>query len=259
VDRAESDEEMTGRPNIDQTLRREPLTSFKFFKTLRLFELSLGDLMFKSAFGSFLIFGLVSVTTLSPSRADVLTPGVDFTPQLNADPNTMFTLGYQFSANSNATVVGLSTLDSWVNASSTAQVGLWDANGNLLASTSVSASGPSIGQWSYTLITPIALTAGDDYYVGSFGEGANFTENVGGLSADPRINYLGIATVDSSSLAFPSGTTTLFENGFFGGNVILGVSAVPEPSTWAMMLLGFCGVGFMAYRRKQNGSAFSVA
>ncbi len=26
-------------------------------------------------------------------------------------------------------------------------------------------------------------------------------------------------------------------------------SAVPEPSTWAMMLLGFVGVGFMAYRR----------
>jgi hypothetical protein len=26
--------------------------------------------------------------------------------------------------------------------------------------------------------------------------------------------------------------------------------AVPEPSTWAMMLLGFAGIGFMAYRRK---------
>jgi PEP-CTERM motif len=30
------------------------------------------------------------------------------------------------------------------------------------------------------------------------------------------------------------------------------VAAVPEPSTWTMMILGFCGVGFMAYRRKQN-------
>jgi hypothetical protein len=26
--------------------------------------------------------------------------------------------------------------------------------------------------------------------------------------------------------------------------------AVPEPSTWAMMILGFCGLGFMGYRRK---------
>jgi hypothetical protein len=28
--------------------------------------------------------------------------------------------------------------------------------------------------------------------------------------------------------------------------------AVPEPSTWAMLLLGFAGLGFMAYRRKSN-------
>jgi hypothetical protein len=31
-----------------------------------------------------------------------------------------------------------------------------------------------------------------------------------------------------------------------------GVSAVPEPSTWAMLLLGFAGIGFMAYRRKNR-------
>jgi PEP-CTERM motif len=29
-------------------------------------------------------------------------------------------------------------------------------------------------------------------------------------------------------------------------------TAVPEPSTWAMMILGFAGVGFMAYRRKSK-------
>jgi len=28
------------------------------------------------------------------------------------------------------------------------------------------------------------------------------------------------------------------------------VTAIPEPATWAMMLLGFAGVGFVAYRRK---------
>jgi PEP-CTERM motif len=30
---------------------------------------------------------------------------------------------------------------------------------------------------------------------------------------------------------------------------------VPEPSTWAMMLLGFAGIGFMAYRRKSAAIA----
>jgi PEP-CTERM motif len=29
-------------------------------------------------------------------------------------------------------------------------------------------------------------------------------------------------------------------------------SGVPEPSTWAMMLLGFAGIGFMAYLRKSK-------
>jgi PEP-CTERM motif len=28
--------------------------------------------------------------------------------------------------------------------------------------------------------------------------------------------------------------------------------AVPEPSTWAMLLLGFAGIGFMAYRRRSK-------
>ncbi len=31
--------------------------------------------------------------------------------------------------------------------------------------------------------------------------------------------------------------------------------AVPEPSTWAMMILGFAGIGFMAYRRRSNQTA----
>jgi PEP-CTERM motif len=33
------------------------------------------------------------------------------------------------------------------------------------------------------------------------------------------------------------------------------VTAVPEPSTWAMMILGFAGVGFMAYRRRNQSAA----
>jgi hypothetical protein len=32
------------------------------------------------------------------------------------------------------------------------------------------------------------------------------------------------------------------------------LTSVPESSTWAMMILGFFGVGFMAYRRKTQGA-----
>jgi hypothetical protein len=34
--------------------------------------------------------------------------------------------------------------------------------------------------------------------------------------------------------------------------LVSSVAAVPEPSTWAMMILGFAGIGFMAYRRKSK-------
>jgi hypothetical protein len=37
------------------------------------------------------------------------------------------------------------------------------------------------------------------------------------------------------------------------------IAAVPESSTWAMMLLGFAGVGAMTYRRRKHTAALSVA
>jgi hypothetical protein len=45
---------------------------------------------------------------------------------------------------------------------------------------------------------------------------------------------------------------------FAPDNATFLASAVPEPSTWAMMILGFAGIGFMAYRRK-NQTALNVA
>jgi hypothetical protein len=46
----------------------------------------------------------------------------------------------------------------------------------------------------------------------------------------------------------PSGYTITISEGI--GNAPVFASAVPEPATWAMLLLGFAGIGFMAYRRK---------
>jgi hypothetical protein len=36
------------------------------------------------------------------------------------------------------------------------------------------------------------------------------------------------------------------------GIATFNVAAGPEPSTWAMMILGFVGVGFVAYRKKSQ-------
>ena len=48
----------------------------------------------------------------------------------------------------------------------------------------------------------------------------------------------------------PDGYDGGIDNVNFTVNAI--TTAVPEPSTWAMMILGFAGVGFMAYRRKSK-------
>ena len=47
-------------------------------------------------------------------------------------------------------------------------------------------------------------------------------------------------------------------NSIAGQIELTSVTPVPEPTTWAMMLLGFAGVGFLAYRRKNQGPALRL-
>ena len=71
----------------------------------------------------------------------------------------------------------------------------------------------------------------------------------------------------------PFNATGLTISGAFGNtanittastNVCLGAgpcgtaSSVPEPSTWAMMLLGFAGLGFAAYRQRTKLAGSTV-
>jgi hypothetical protein len=74
---------------------------------------------------------------------------------------------------------------------------------------------------------------------------------VGNVQYDLTIGDVTLATSGLSGFNFTDhadieGTLTL-------------ASAVPETSTWAMLMLGFAGVGFMAYRRKQSAPAFRLA
>jgi PEP-CTERM motif len=88
------------------------------------------------------------------------------------------------------------------------------------------------------------------HLIGSIGPltGGSFSGNLSGLfgqTLSPFELTLGVDVTRSS----PGDTTT----GDFN------VSSVPEPSTWAMMILGFMGVGFMAYRRKDKRAGFRFA
>jgi hypothetical protein len=47
-------------------------------------------------------------------------------------------------------------------------------------------------------------------------------------------------------------------NGPVGLAIVTSPSAIPEPSTWAMMLLGFAGLGYAAYRKTKRQFSFAA-
>jgi PEP-CTERM motif-containing protein len=63
--------------------------------------------------------------------------------------------------------------------------------------------------------------------------------------------FTATATSSSTELDFFGRENPSFYN-LDNVSVVAISGAVPEPSTWAMMLLGFAGLGFMAYRRKSK-------
>jgi len=66
--------------------------------------------------------------------------------------------------------------------------------------------------------------------------GPNGTANCSGPCTSIAVPF----AADITTAGLPGGST----------GAIGAVAAVPEPSTWAMMILGFFGLGFMAYRKK---------
>src|ERR1700730_15282805 len=91
-------------------------------------------------------------------------------------------------------------------------------------------------------ITPTVTLASGDYY---FALNVPITDVLLTFGTD----------IGGGTLITPGGAwhlynlaTTSFAVGLNGEQV----AAVPEASTWAMMLLGFAGLGFMAYRRKSK-------
>jgi|SRR6185437_11651862 len=87
------------------------------------------------------------------------------------------------------------------------------------------------------------------------------TVNHDGATAD-NLNW---TLVSETFMALASTSTLTFaeQDDCCNGGVLLDTvsvtAAVPEPSTWAMMIVGFCGIGFLAYRRKHTGLAFRIA
>jgi hypothetical protein len=90
--------------------------------------------------------------------------------------------------------------------------------------------------------------------------GLNPNQNNGFDNFNPYISHTGtftLACMGCTTSSTISGVSISF--GTEGFSVPATVTPVPEPSTWAMMMLGFLGVGLLAYRRRTSGYAVRLA
>jgi hypothetical protein len=90
-----------------------------------------------------------------------------------------------------------------------------------------------------------------------------------GTTADESLSFLGVdfGSAIVSRVRITNGNAVLGPTDGGGIDVVVmddflygePIAAVPEPSTWAMMILGFAGVGFMAHRRRNKPAMLRVA
>lgn len=135
-------------------------------------------------------------------------------------------------------------------------------------------TGVTIGQ---TLTTVVGQTYTFSFNYGALGGGSEQLqfEIISGqsqtlLTASAN-NNLSTTFQTMTGTFVAASTSTLISFGDFGGiadtradNVDfiidnVSIAAIPEPSTWAMMMLGFAGVGFVAYRRKAKSALVMIA
>ncbi len=96
-----------------------------------------------------------------------------------------------------------------------------------------------------------------DVSIGSLDHVLTYTLNGSSSESDMQYEEIRAQFIAGSSnvLSFSS----LDSNGSPFGPVVGGVSiSAPEPSTWAMMLAGFAGLGFLGFRRSRQPVAITV-
>lgn len=174
--------------------------------------------------------------------------------------NPPFTLGSQFVANSAVTVTALGVFDDSQNGLvDSYATGLFDSNGNLLASATVlsGTADPLVNQFRYASINPVTLVAGDTYEIGALYLDGNDGivgpgfDNATNFAVNPAISFLNSAYTSGNTLSAP--TISVNGQGYFGPNMLLGSSTsnVPEPGAYALIgSLGLTAVGFL--RRKRS-------
>lgn len=124
-------------------------------------------------------------------------------------------------------------------------IALWSQRpvdgGTVIASATATTS--TNDHWLDVFWTPVSVASNTTKYLLITATGPGFNYVLGGSSSDTYANghvYFSTTQYTQLDLAFRTYSDTALS------------AAVPEPSSWAMMILGFAGVGFMAYRRSRK-------
>jgi hypothetical protein len=101
-----------------------------------------------------------------------------------------------------------------------------------------------------TVVRDITLLAGDTYLLYDAVQADADSASIDG--GHPAVNI--VADMSNTGLLFidtTGGTITTLSGHDYSTNAAI-APGVPEASTWAMMLLGFAGIGAMTYRRRKS-------
>lgn len=187
------------------------------------------------------LFSTTGMSSAAVSAMSVTSPTV----WSNTD-NQDHSLGWSFHVSSPVTVTALGYND--YGFSSAHNVGIYSSGATLLASAVVTGGSTLDSGYRYTSIASLLLGIGDYFIVGTtlgYGDGWIYEGTVATIGA---ISYTGsyYTSGTGGTLAFPSTFASTREYMLVNFQV---ASGVPEPATWAMMLIGFAGLAFAARRR----------
>ena len=219
---------------------------------MRKFNIALAALVASLSIGTAAKADVINVTVGGPSEG--IATGANFNSQPLGTISSSFSIGdWTFNAGPNSQIKILSDGNG-------AQP--YQTTGNYL---SVLGGGSETVTFSARSTFSFFWGSIDDYNTITLSDGTSYTGTQiaamfpGGQSngCQTLINCNRYVTFTDTTGLLTGFTMTSASNSF----EITNISAVPEPATWAMMILGFLGLGFLGYRKssKASNSAFRMA